>query len=197
VDWVGTGDYSIAHTLVVRGVALIYLIAFTVAHNQFPALLGENGLAPVPTFTAHVPFAKAPSLFHWRYSDRLLRVVCWVGIGISLAGLAGVLDQIPVWAWIVAWLVLWVLYESIVNVGQTFYGFGWESLLLEVGFLMIFLGPPGYATPLPVLFLLRWVLFRLEFGAGLIKMRGDSCWRDLTCLHYHHETQPMPNPLSW
>ena len=48
-----------------------------------------------------------------------------------------------------------------------------------------------------VLWLLRWVLFRLEFGAGLIKMRGDACWRDLTCLYYHHETQPMPGPLSW
>ena len=48
-----------------------------------------------------------------------------------------------------------------------------------------------------VLWLLRWLLFRLEFGAGLIKMRGDRCWRDLTCLDYHHETQPMPGPLSW
>jgi hypothetical protein len=47
------------------------------------------------------------------------------------------------------------------------------------------------------MWLLRWLLFRLEFGAGLIKMRGDRCWRDLTCLAYHHETQPMPNPLSW
>ncbi|HXF36023.1 MAG TPA: lipase maturation factor family protein, partial [Actinomycetota bacterium] len=45
--------------------------------------------------------------------------------------------------------------------------------------------------------LLRWLLFRLEFGAGLIKIRGDRCWRDLTCLFYHHETQPMLNPLSW
>jgi hypothetical protein len=31
----------------------------------------------------------------------------------------------------------------------------------------------------------------------MIKLRGDRCWRDLTCLYYHHETQPMPNPLSW
>jgi hypothetical protein len=44
---------------------------------------------------------------------------------------------------------------------------------------------------------LRWLLFRVEFGAGLIKLRGDPCWRDLTCLRYHHETQPMPGPLSW
>ena len=47
------------------------------------------------------------------------------------------------------------------------------------------------------MYLVRWLLFRVEFGAGLIKMRGDACWRDLTCLYYHHETQPMPNPLSW
>ena len=48
-----------------------------------------------------------------------------------------------------------------------------------------------------VLWLLRWLAFRLEFGAGLIKWRGDRCWRELTCLDYHHETQPMPGPLSW
>jgi hypothetical protein len=48
-----------------------------------------------------------------------------------------------------------------------------------------------------VLWLLRWLLFRVEFGAGLIKIRGDECWRRLTCLYHHHETQPMPGPLSW
>jgi hypothetical protein len=95
------------------------------------------------------------------------------------------------------WFALWALYLSIVNVGQTFYGFGWESLLLEAGFLAIFLGPTDVAPPLPVIILMRWLLFRVEFGAGLIKLRGDRCWRRLTCLDYHHETQPMPNPLSW
>lgn len=97
----------------------------------------------------------------------------------------------------VLWLVPWAMYLSIVNVGQTWYAFGWESLLLEVGFLAVFLGNDEVAPPVVVLFLLRWVLFRVEFGAGLIKMRGDSCWRELTCLDYHHETQPMPGPLSW
>jgi hypothetical protein len=94
-------------------------------------------------------------------------------------------------------VVLWALYLSIVNVGQRWYSFGWESLLLEVGFLAIFLGNDSVDPPLLTLLLLRWLLFRLEFGAGLIKMRGDACWRDLTCLYYHHETQPMPGPLSW
>ncbi len=95
------------------------------------------------------------------------------------------------------WAALWVLYLSIVNVGQIWYGFGWESLLLEAGFLAVFLGNERTAPPVLVLWLLRWVLFRVEFGAGLIKLRGDLCWRKLTCLDFHHETQPMPGPLSW
>jgi hypothetical protein len=95
------------------------------------------------------------------------------------------------------WGVLWVLYLSIVNVGQTWYGFGWESLLLEAGFLAVFLGNGQVAPPVPVLWLVRWLLFRVEFGAGMIKIRGDACWRRLTCTRYHHETQPMPGPLSW
>ena len=53
------------------------------------------------------------------------------------------------------------------------------------------------APPVLVIWLARWLVFRTEFGAGLIKLRGDRCWRDLTCLYYHHETQPMPGPLSW
>jgi hypothetical protein len=94
------------------------------------------------------------------------------------------------------WLALWVLYLSIVNVGQMFYGFGWESMLLEAGFFAAFLGPGGLAPSLVPVLALRWMLFRVELGAGLIKLRHDRCWRDLTCLYYHHETQPMPNPLS-
>ena len=124
-------------------------------------------------------------------------IVAWAGAVVSAVLLLGLTDSAPVWVSLVAWAVPWVLYQSIVNVGQTWYSFGWESLLLETGFLAIFLGPADVAAPVPVLWLLWWVLFRLEFGAGLIKMRGDRCWRDLTCLYYHHETQPMPGPLSW
>ena len=75
--------------------------------------------------------------------------------------------------------------------------FGWETLLCEVGFFTIFAGA-GRPTPNIWLdWIWRWTLFRLMFGAGLIKLRGDPCWRDLTCLNYYFETQPMPNPLSW
>lgn len=93
--------------------------------------------------------------------------------------------------------MLWVLYLSFVNVGQDFYGFGWESILLEAGFFTIFLGARGDTPQMILIWILRWTLFRVMFGAGLIKLRGDPCWRDLTCLDYHYETQPMPNLLSW
>ena len=110
---------------------------------------------------------------------------------------AGVADTVPVWTAMLLWLVLWVCYLSIVNVGQIWYSFGWESLLLETGLLVVFVGNDAVAPPALVMWLARWLLFRVEFGAGLIKLRGDRCWRDLTCLDYHHETQPMPGPLSW
>ena len=97
----------------------------------------------------------------------------------------------------VVWAALWILYPSFVNVGQTFYAFGWESLLLETGFVAIFAGGAETTPNALLIWMWRWVLFRNMLGAGLIKLRGDPCWRDLTCLRYYFETQPIPNPLSW
>lgn len=197
MHWFEAPGYWISRLLLERSIAAVYVIAFAVALNQFPALLGENGLLPAPRFLRAVPWRKAPSLFHLHYSDRFLRAVGSVGAIVAASLVAGLPQAGPAWMTLVAWGLLWCLYVSIVNVGQTFYGFGWESLLLEAGALVAFLGPARIAPPAVVLWLFRWLLFRLEFGAGLIKLRGDPCWRDLTCLYYHHETQPMPNPLSW
>ncbi|HKA13929.1 MAG TPA: lipase maturation factor family protein [Myxococcota bacterium] len=190
------GDVWLVRLLVQRGLAAIYLIAFLCAFEQFPALLGERGLLPVPSYLARVGFRDAPSLFHLHYSDRFLRGVAALGIALALVALFGLSEAGPLWRSIAVWLLLWVLYLSIVNVGQTFYGFGWESMLLEAGFFAVFLGPCGSSPSLIPVLALRWMLFRVELGAGLIKLRHDRCWRDLTCLYYHHETQPMPNPLS-
>lgn len=197
MDWFSAPEYWLGRMVLQRGVAAIYLIAFVAAALQFRALIGEHGILPVPRFLARQSFWRAPSLFHLRYSDRLFAGVSWLGAALATAVVAGAADLAPLWAAMLAWLALWVLYLSIVNVGQTWYGFGWESLLLEAGFLMIFLGNDRVAPPVLTLWLARLLLFRVEFGAGLIKMRGDPCWRDLTCLYYHHETQPMPGPLSW
>jgi hypothetical protein len=197
MGWAFDAGYWTSRLLFTRALALVYLVAFCSGANQFRALIGSRGLLPVPRFVARTPFRRAPSLFQLRYSDRLFATCCWFGALLSAAALVGIADLLPVWGWMLLWLVLWALYLSIVNVGQTWYSFGWESLLLETGALAVFLGPAGVAPPIVVMWLLRWLLFRLEFGAGLIKMRGDPCWRNLTCLYYHHETQPMPNPLSW
>jgi hypothetical protein len=70
-------------------------------------------------------------------------------------------------------------------------------MLLEAGFFTAFLGPAHRQPSVIPIVILRWMLFRTEMGAGLIKLRHDPCWRDLTCLFYHYETQPLPNPLSW
>ncbi len=190
-------DFQIARLLIERGLGAIYLVGFLVGLRQFPALCGERGLEPAPRFLAVVPFLRAPSLFHLRYSDRLLRATAALGAVISALVVVGAVSAAPLPVTMLAWFVLWALYQSIVNVGGTFYGFGWETLLLEAGFLAIFLGNAATAPLWPVLLLFSWLAFRVEFGAGLIKLRGDSCWRDLSCMDHHHETQPMPNPLSW
>jgi len=190
-------DYTIARFVIERGIALIYAIAFLVAANQFPALAGDHGLQPAPRLLARTRFLQTPSLFHWGYSDRRLAVVAWLGVAFSLLLVVGLPQRAPLPVTIATWIALWVLYQSIMNVGGTFYGFGWESLLLEAGFLAIFLGNDEVAPPWLVLLAFRWLAFRVEFGAGLIKLRGDPCWRSLRCMDYHHETQPMPNPLSW
>jgi Lipase maturation factor len=197
MGWFDAPDYSIARWLLERGLGLIYLVAFLNAGFQFRPLLGEHGLLPVPRYLRYASLRDAPSLFQLAYSDRLLVVVAWSGVLLAGSLLVGLPQAGPLWLPMLVWLVLWVLYLSIVNVGQTFYAFGWESLLCEAGFLAIFLGNSATAPPVIVLWLFRWLTFRVEFGAGLIKLRGDPCWRDLTCMDYHHETQPMPNPLSW
>lgn len=189
-DWLG-------RLVFLRALAAIYLVAFLVARNQFRPLLGADGMLPIPRFVRTVAFRRAPSLFHLHYSDRFFAGVAWTGAATSLALLVGVADRLPLGASMALWALPWALYLSIVNVGQRWYGFGWETLLVETGFLAIFLGPADVAPPVLVLWLLRWLLFRVELGAGLIKLRGDPCWRDLTCLRYHHETQPLPGPLSW
>jgi hypothetical protein len=197
MGWMSAPEYWLGRLVLERGIAVVYAIAFVAAARQFRALIGEHGLLPVPRYLARQSFWRAPSIFYAHYSDRFFATVAWFGAALSAAIAVGLADVVPLWVAVLLWLLLWILYLSIVNVGQTWYSFGWESLLLETGFLAIFLGNDRVAPPLLAMWLARLLLFRLEFGAGLIKLRGDSCWRDLTCLYYHHETQPMPGPLSW
>ncbi|ATW51813.1 lipase maturation factor family protein [Streptomyces peucetius] len=196
MEWFGDDAYWLSRLVFQRALAAVYLVAFLAAALQFRALIGERGMLPVPAFLRRVPWRDSPTVFRLHYSDRFFALVAWTGCLLSAALVAGAADRLPLGVAMAWWAVLWLLYLSIVNVGQTWYGFGWESLLLETGFLAVFLGNESVQPPVLVLWLLRWLLFRVEFGAGLIKLRGDACWRDLTCLYFHHETQPMPGPLS-
>jgi hypothetical protein len=191
------GEYWFARLLLQRGLALVYLVAFLVAARQFRPLAGENGLLPIDRYVDHLDFRDRPSLFYYYPSDRVIGAAAWLGVALSLLAVAGVPGLLGTPVTVLVWTTMWLLYLSFVNAGQTFYGYGWESMLLEAGFLAIFLGAPDVVAPAVVIFLFRWVEFRNMFGAGLIKLRGDDCWRDFTCLEYHYETQPMPNPVSW
>jgi len=190
-------EYWYSRWLFERALAAIYLIAFIAAAVQFVPLLGERGLEPIGRWVEQVPFRNSPSLFYFFPRDVAFRTAAWIGIGLSAATLIAWPQRMGTAGAAVVWAVLWALYLSFVNVGQTFYGFGWETLLCEAGFFAIFLGGARTTPNVWLLWIYRWLLFRLMFGAGLIKIRGDECWRDLTCLDYYFETQPMPNPLSW
>lgn len=189
--------YLLARELFQRGVGVVYVVAFLTVVRQWRGLLGRDGLTPVPAFVARVPWRRTPSLFHWRYDDRLAVGLAWAGLLLAAATVLGLPQRAGTLATVVVFALLWLLYLSYVNVGQIWYAFGWESILLEAGFLAMLLGGHDSAVPWPALVLVRWLLFRVELGAGLIKWRGDPCWRDLTCLDYHHETQPLPSVFSW
>lgn len=190
-----------------RLLGLLYFVAFFSLYNQLLPLLGSRGLLPISRFLHAVEahfgsrasaILKLPSLFWIESSDGVLVAAAAGGSILSLLLLAGVENAI-------LQVALWALYLSFVQVGQIFYGYGWEMLILEAGFLSIFLCPVRSIRPLAsnsppdtiIVWLFRWLAFRVMFGAGLIKLRGDACWRDLTCLIYHYETQPNPNPLSY
>jgi hypothetical protein len=197
--------YHLTRFVILRLLGLVYLTGFAILIHQGLPLLGAHGLLPIGEFTARASerlggtsacFFRLPSLFWFAHSDALFVALAWCGAVLSVAVLLGVTNAAVMAA-------LWALYMSFVHIGQDWYGYGWEIQLLETGFLAIFLCPWGSVRPFPrrrpapvVIYLFRWLIFRVMVGAGLIKIRGDSCWRDLTCLWFHYETQPNPNPFS-
>src|SRR5204863_6904328 len=102
----------------------IYLIAFLIAANQFIPLLGERGLLPVRLFVRRVPFRRAPSLFYINCSDRFITATIWFGIALSIFAITGLSESFGLGVSMLTWALLWMLYLSLVYVGQTFYGFG-------------------------------------------------------------------------
>jgi Lipase maturation factor len=199
------GTYWVTRFVILRLLGIVYATAFLVAANQILPLIGSDGLLPLGNFVDHVTqvlggslagFLRLPSLFWLNHSDHALVVTAWLGFALSCVVACGYANGLLL-------ALLWILYMSFVHVGQDWYGYGWEVQLLETGFLAIFLCPlldgrpfPRRPPPLVIIWLFRALIFRIMFGAGIIKIRGDESWRNLTALYYHFETQPIPNGLS-
>ncbi|XP_009466232.1 PREDICTED: lipase maturation factor 1 [Nipponia nippon] len=191
----------------------VFIVAFLVAYHQNKQLIGEKGLLPCKLYLQNVKkyFKGKINLDALSYAPTIIWFLDWSDMDsildyLSLFGLAtSAFVLVTGCANMVLMAVLWVLYLSLVNVGQIWYSFGWESQLLETGFLGIFLCPLWTLSRLPrhtppssiVIWGFRWLIFRIMLGAGLIKIRGDRCWRELTCMDYHYETQPVPNPIAY
>jgi hypothetical protein len=200
-----TSGYWLTRFVLLRFLGLIYLFAFISLATQVIPLIGSDGLLPADQFIDQVEqssgsklsaFSRLPTVFFFGISDGALIALSILGIIISLIVLAGFANSILLAS-------LWVTYMSFVHIGQLWYSYGWEIQLLETGFLAIFLVPlldlkpfPKTSPPVIIIWMFRWLAFRLYLGTGLIKMRGSECWKDFTCLFYHYETQPIPNGLS-
>ena len=197
-------SYWVTRVLLLRLLGLVYLFGFLSLARQIVPLIGQEGLLPIQPVLdgaaerigAWTGFWRAPSLFWLGAPDAALEALAWLGVGLSLLVVAGHASAIVMAA-------LWFLYFSFVTIGQDWFAYGWDIQLCETGFLAVFLCPlldgrayPRRPTPVLVILLFRWLVLRIMLGAGLIKLRGDPCWEELTCLATHFETQPLPNPLS-
>jgi hypothetical protein len=200
--WIGRPrPYVLTRWLILRLLGVVYLFAFLGVAWQGLPLLGEHGLTPAASYVdqlrgSGLTFWDVPSLFMLDPSDAALHGWAVVGAVLAAALVAG-------YANLPSLAAMWLLYGSYERVGQLWWGFGWEIQLLETTVIAACLVHPwdprplrAPAPPTTAIVLMRWLAFRIMLGAGLIKLRGDPCWRELTCLDAHFETQPIPNPLS-
>lgn len=206
-------SHILVRWLFLRGLGFIYFVAFASFSVQSLGLIGEHGILPAHLFLKDAretlgafPFLSCPTLFWFNCSDTAIRLLAGSGIVFSLLVILGVCTG-PLL------ICLWLIYLSIVTVGGDFMSFQWDVLLLETGFLAIFLShyklvelpaknetsATGYPQPSrAVIWLLRFLLFKLMLSSGVVKiLSGDLAWHDFTALQYHYWTQPLPTPLGW
>jgi len=186
--------------LFLRALGVVYLIAFTSLRRQVLGLYGRRGVEPIAPLlrqlrarAGRTAYRIAPTLLWFGSSDRDLVRACEAGQVCSTALMLGVAPRVTT-------VGAWALYLSFVSVGRDFLSFQWDALLLETGAHAALVsargardGPSWISTSL-----MRWLLFRLHFQSGLVKVRShDPTWRNGTAIAYHYETQPLPTPLGW
>jgi len=188
-------------TLFLRILGVIFVIAFVSILVQVDVLIGSRGLLPAQAYLdalrGSARFIDVPTVFWLDCSDRALHAVAIAGAGISLGLILNIAPRYCL-------LVLWMLYLSFVNVGQDFFSFQWDNLLLESAFFSLFITPGGVRPrhpppPHPIaVFLMLWLVFRLHVESGAAKLlTGDPTWRDLTAMVSYYETAPLPTWLGW
>jgi predicted DCC family thiol-disulfide oxidoreductase YuxK len=185
--------YHLTSWLFLRLLGAIYLMAFASFGVQAGGLVGSHGILPASEFLATVheslgaaSYWNVPTLLWLNSSDVGLRAVWIIGIGLSLSLMLGLNAR-------VVRLGLFVLYLSLDTAGQVFMNYQWDALLLEAGFLAVFIG-----SEVIIVKLFRWLLCRLIFLSGVVKLLSqDPTWSHLAALPIHYETQPLPTPLAW
>jgi lipase maturation factor 1 len=186
------GSFQLTETVFLRLLGFIYIAAFASLWPQIVGLVGSHGIVPAAqvmpamheTLGARA-FFEVPTLFWFGVSDTSLISFCVLGCLAAASLLLGLFPR-------VAAAVCFVLYLSLVLVGQPFLGFQWDALLLESGFLALFAGTPW------LVFAYRFLLFRLMFESGAVKLLSlDPAWRNLHALRFHFMTQPLPSPLAY
>lgn len=187
--------YQVTSWLFLKLLAMVYAIAFASIAVQITGLVGENGILPFAELLQQTKqqygiaaWWRLPNLFWFNSSDSFLVGVSWSGCLAAILLFLGIFPRITL-------IYLFVAYLSLFHAGQTFLSFQWDTLLLECGFLAIFVvNNPSYL----IVFLYHWLLFRLRFLSGLSKiLSGDPSWSGLTTLNYYFETQPLPHIGAW
>ncbi|MBI3851384.1 MAG: lipase maturation factor family protein [Verrucomicrobia bacterium] len=198
-------NHTLSAWIFLRLLGLSYLAAFLSLGRQIVGLVGQRGILPATEFLklrrylGRDRFRRVPTLCWLDASDRMLKFLCYGGAFLALLLVARI-ASVPVL------VLLWMFYLSVLTVCRIFLGYQWDILLLETGFLAIFLAPlsllpewPPQSSPSPIiLWLLWWLLFRLMFASGYVKwFGGDPTWRKLRALSFHYETQPLPTWIGW
>lgn len=186
--------YDLVTWLFLRLLGAIYLAAFASLAVQIEGLVGESGILPVGQYLdaarqgwGAAAYWQLPTLFWLNTSDTALIAGTILGCILALLVILGIATR-----WALAGL--FVLYLTYVYAGQVFTNYQWDQLLLEAGFLAIFLT----AGSRIVVWLYRWLVFRFLLLSGAVKLlSSDPNWQNLTALDYHFWTQPLPAPLAW